>query len=109
MAESLGTLLAISCAGVEGAAQVALKQSTLQPSRRAAWIALGLGFFAVEAGLYTGALQRLELSIVYSLGALSFMSVSLLSIGLLRERISPLRWAGIFLILAGCVLLGLRG
>ena len=81
----LGTLLAICCAGIEGMAQVALKQSTRQRSRRSRWIALGVALFAVEAVLYTAALQRLDVSVAYALGALSYVSVALLSALLLRE------------------------
>ena len=105
----LGTLLAITCAGVEGLAQVALKQSTRQPWRRPGWIALGVALFAVEAVLYTAALQRLELSVAYALGALSFVTVSILSAVLLRESVPPLRRLGIVCIVAGGSLLALLG
>lgn len=105
----LGTLLAIACAGVEGLAQVALKQSTREPWRRKGWIALGIGLFAVEAVLYTGALQRLDVSIAYALGALGFVTVSLLSAVMLGESVPPLRRIGIACIVAGCALLALHG
>lgn len=105
----LGTLLAITCAGVEGLAQVALKQSTRQPWRRPGWIAVGVALFALEAILYTAALQRLDVSIAYSLGALSFVAVSLLSAFLLRESVPVLRWLGIACIVAGCAVLAARG
>lgn len=105
----LGTLLAIACAGVEGVAQVALKQSTRQPWRRSRWIALGVSLFAVEAVLYTAALQRLDVSIAYALGALGYVTVSLFSAVLLREPVPALRRLGIVCIVAGCSLLALHG
>ena len=105
----LGTLLAITCAAVEGLAQVALKQSTRRPSRRSRWVALGVALFAAEAVLYTAALQRLDVSIAYALGALSYVTVSLLSAALLRESVPALRRAGIACIVAGCALLALHG
>jgi multidrug transporter EmrE-like cation transporter len=108
-AAGLGTLLAIACAGVEGLAQVALKQSTRQPWRRTGWIAIGIALFAAEAVLYTAALQRLDVSIAYALGALSYVTVSLLSAALLRESVPALRRLGIVCIVAGCGLLALHG
>jgi drug/metabolite transporter (DMT)-like permease len=106
---TLGSLLAIACAGVEGFAQVALKQSTRPPSRRPPWIAAGVVLFAAEGVLYTAALQRLDLSVAYSLGALSFVTVSLLSACLLRESVPVLRWLGIVCIVAGTGLLAAHG
>ncbi len=105
----IGTLLAIACAGIEGVAQLALKQSTREPARRSAWIAIGLAFFAVEAVLYTAALQRLDVAMAYSLGALGFVTVALLSRFVLRERISPARWLGIVFIVVGSGVLALHG
>jgi multidrug transporter EmrE-like cation transporter len=105
----LGSLLAVACAGVEGIAQVALKQSSRQPLRRSAWITIGVALFAAEAILYTAALQRLDVSIAYSLGALSFVIVSLLSMVVLRESVSALRWAGVTCIVAGCTFLATAG
>jgi len=105
----LGTLLAIACAGVEGVAQMALKQSSRRPRRRSRWIALGVALFAVEAVLYTAALQRLDVSVAYALGALSYVSVALLSAMVLRESVSVLRRLGIVCIVAGCSLLALHG
>ena len=105
----LGTLLAIACAGIEGVAQVALKQSSRWPRRRSRWIALGIALFAVEAVLYTAALQRLDVSVAYALGALSYVSVALLSAVVLRESVPLLRRLGIVCIVAGCSLLALHG
>lgn len=104
-----GTLFAIVGAGIEGFAQVALKQSTRRPSRRLAWIAVGVALFAIEALFYTAALQRLDVSVAYSLGALSFVAVSMLSSLVLSESVPPTRWLGIFFIVAGCSVLAVHG
>ena len=105
----IGTLLAIACAGIEGVAQLALNQSTRQPARKSTWIAIGLAFFVVEAALYTAALQRLDVSMAYSLGALGFVTVALLSRFVLRERIPPARWLGIVFIVVGSGVLAWHG
>jgi multidrug transporter EmrE-like cation transporter len=101
-------LLVLMCAGVEALAQISLKQSTRQSGQRARWIATGVALFAVEAILYTVALRRLEVSLAYSLGALSFVAVALGSAWLLGESLPPARWLGVLCILAGCALLAAR-
>lgn len=88
---------------------MALKQSSRWPRRRSRWIALGIALFAVEAVLYTAALQRLDVSVAYALGALSYVSVALLSAVVLRESVPLLRRLGIVCIVAGCSLLALHG
>jgi drug/metabolite transporter (DMT)-like permease len=105
----LGTMLAVASAGVEGLAQVALKQSSRPPARRLLWIGAGMALFSIEAGLYTAALQRLDVSVAYSLGALSFVAVSLLAMVVLRESISVMQGSGIAFIVAGCALLAWAG
>ena len=101
-------LLVLVCAGVEALAQISVKQSTRQSERRTHWIATGVALFAVEAGLYTAALRRLEVSLAYTLGALSFVAVPLGSAWLLGESLPSARWWGIVCILAGCALLAAR-
>jgi multidrug transporter EmrE-like cation transporter len=105
----LGTMLAVASAGVEGLAQVALKQSSRPTARRLLWIGVGMALFSIEAGLYTAALQRLDVSVAYSLGALSFVAVSLLAMVVLRESISMMQGSGIAFIVAGCALLAWAG
>ncbi|WP_428423098.1 SMR family transporter [Methylibium sp.] len=105
----LGMLLVLVCAGVEALAQICLKLSTQQPRRRPPWIAGGVALFAVEAVLYTAALQRLDVSIAYPLGALSFVAAALGSAWLLGESLPLARWLGIMSIVAGCALLASRG
>ncbi len=108
-ARLIGVLLVLVCAGVEGLAQICLKQSTRQPRRRAGWIATGVGLFVVEALLYTAALQRLEVSVAYSLGAMSFVFVALGAAWLLGEALPLTRRIGIACIVAGCAVLASGG
>ena len=99
-----GIVLVLLCSVIEGVAQVCLKRSALAALGKSAWIALGLAFFAAEALLYTAALQTLEVSVAYPLGALSFISVALFSHWLLKESIDRRRWLGLTLILVGCAI-----
>ena len=88
---------------------MALKQSGRRPQRRIAWIATGLTLFGIEALLYTAALQRLDVSVAYSLGGLSFVTVSLLSVAILSESVSVRRRLGLGFIVAGCAVLAMSG
>jgi drug/metabolite transporter (DMT)-like permease len=105
----IGMLLVLVCTAVEALAQISLKQSTRRPQRRPYWLALGVALFGAEALLYTAALQRLDVSVAYALGALSFVMVALGSAALLGESLPRSRWLGIICILAGCASLAARG
>ena len=105
----VGVLLVLLCTGIEGLAQICLKQSTRHPGRRARWIGAGVALFVVEALLYTAALQRLEVSVAYSLGAMSFVVVALGAAWLLGESLPTMRRFGILCIVAGCAVLATGG
>ena len=104
----VGMLLVLASSGVEGFAQICLKQSTRHPVRRTRWIFGGVTLFAIEALLYTAALQRLEVSVAYSLGAMSFVFVALGAAWLLGESLPATRRLGIACIVAGCAVLAAR-
>ncbi len=105
----IGILLVLVCTGVEGLAQICLKQSTREPARRTRWVGVGITLFAIEALLYTAALQRLEVSVAYTLGAMSFVVVALGAACLLGETLPIARQFGIVCIVAGCAVLATGG
>jgi drug/metabolite transporter (DMT)-like permease len=90
---------------VEGLAQVCLKRSSAPADDKHRWLSLGIALFTVEALLYSGALQRLDISTAYPLGALSFVSVTLFSHWILHETIGLRRWLGLALITCGAALI----
>jgi multidrug transporter EmrE-like cation transporter len=108
-AKLIGMLLVLACTVVEGLAQICLKQSSRQPAARIRWIVVGIALFLVEAVLYTAALQRLDVSVAYSLGAMSFVFVALGAAWLLGETLSMTRRLGIVCIVAGCAVLATAG
>ena len=57
--------------------------------------------------MWLGALSRFKLSFLYSFGAISYVVVCLMAMWLLGESISAIRWGGIALIIAGCVMINL--
>ena len=90
--------------------------SPLEPSDRILWATVDITDpTAVEAALgetrpsavfHCAGIADVH-STAYPLGALSFVVVALLSRWLLREIITPVRWMGVGLIMAGCALIAL--
>jgi drug/metabolite transporter (DMT)-like permease len=100
-ATALGVVLVLLCTIIEGFAQIFLKFSVMRPTARAAWIAAGVSFYIVEVAVYTNALRLLAVSTAFAISSLSFVTVALFAIWLLRERVTPVRWVGIALIVIG--------
>jgi multidrug transporter EmrE-like cation transporter len=100
----VGVALVIASSVVEGLAQVCLKQSAAMSVGKQRWLWFGIGLFIVEAFFYSGALQSLDISTAYPMGALSFVSVTLFSRWLLNETIDRKRWVGLGLIVCGAAL-----
>ena len=102
---ALGVLLVVVSTMVEGFGQTFLKKSALDVARRRHWILLGVAVLIVEVLLYSGALRFLAVSTAFPITSLSFVMVTLLSHWLLGEKVTPLRWAGVGLILIGASLI----
>jgi drug/metabolite transporter (DMT)-like permease len=100
-----GVLLIVLSSAIEGFAQVCLKQSASASNRKYRWILLGVLLFICEAVSYTGALQRLDVSTAYPMGALSFVSVTLFSRWILNESVDSRRWSGLILVIFGAILI----
>jgi drug/metabolite transporter (DMT)-like permease len=69
--------------------------------------AAGIAIFAGSVLLYAKILQTLPLNVAQAFAALQFIFVSLASVALLGETISPTRWLGIMLIAVGIFVVGL--
>lgn len=67
----------------------------------------GMALYAITAVLWIIILSQAELSYAYPFMATSYAIVALLSYLVLKEKIKPLRLAGIIVIIAGVVLVGL--
>jgi drug/metabolite transporter (DMT)-like permease len=102
---TFGVLLVVVSTMVEGFGQTFLKKSALDVARRHYWITLGVAVLVVEVILYSGALRFLAVSTAFPITSLSFVMVTLLSRWLLGESVTPLRWAGVGLILIGTSLI----
>ena len=104
-AATLGVLLVLLCGIIEGVAQVFFKKSALVPSGKRLWIGAGVALFIVQALIYTGALQFVEVSTAFPIGSIAFVVVAILSQRFLKEPVTRPRWIGIGLIIAGVTLL----
>ena len=72
----------------------------------ARWVFLGFLGFIVDGVLWSVALYHLDISVAHPIGSLVFVVVAVLSRVVLKERVSPRRWMGIGLILAGAACVG---
>lgn len=100
-----GVLLVILCSVIEGVAQVFFKKSALVARRKALWVGAGIALFILQALIYTGALQFVEVSTAFPIGSIGFVIVAILSQRMLNEPVTGSRWIGIALIIAGVGLL----
>jgi len=104
-ATMIGIVLVLLSTAVEGFGQTFLKKSALDLARRYWWIALGVLVLIVEVLLYSGGLRYLAVSTAFPLTSVSFVIVTLMSRWLLGEMVTPIRWAGVVLILFGTILI----
>ncbi len=105
---TLGILLVIIAAILEGFGQLSLKKSTLTKVRSFFYMAAGVVVFAVEALVYTEALKLLDVSVAFTILSLGLIAVTVLSRFVLRERVTKTRWIGVGLIFIGVALVMAR-
>src|SRR2546422_8435703 len=91
-ATTIGVLLVILCGIIEGIAQVFFKRSALAPDGKQLWIGAGVALFILQALIYTGALQFVEVSTAFPIGSIAFVVVAILSQRFLKERVTGTRW-----------------
>ena len=107
-------ILVITCTLLTSVAQVLMKISTKKMDSIASAITsipliLGLIIYALASVLLIIALRGAELSLVYPFIALSFVWVTLLSIFVFEEHVSPTNLFGIIAIIIGVSLIGRGG
>jgi len=83
-------------------AAVFLKAAFASPFLWAGLIAVAAVFI-----IWSGILSKIDLSVAVPIASFSYILVPLVSIIFLHEKITVLRWTGIFFILAGVVLVSL--
>jgi drug/metabolite transporter (DMT)-like permease len=68
-------------------------------------IVFGFVLYLVSTIFWFGAMSKLDMSVLSPLGSLIFIMIALLAFFFLGEKISPLRWAAITIIIVGTFLL----
>lgn len=69
------------------------------------WLWLGILLYMVNFFLWITILSRIDLSVAFPIASLPYIIVPLLAIFFLHENVNLLRWVGIFIIIAGIVLI----
>jgi drug/metabolite transporter (DMT)-like permease len=106
MLGSLGqVLLRLGARG--GPAQATLAE-TLTRALSSPVVWAGLCAYALSSLLWLVALSRLDLSAAYPLGASGYVVVAFASLAM-GEVVTPLRWMGVAVIIAGILLVSLGG
>jgi drug/metabolite transporter (DMT)-like permease len=103
---AVGVMLVVMSALIESCGEIFFKKSRLQRQRQVFWVLLGVLVFIVQMAVYTAALRFLAVGAAFAIASLSFAFVALLSKWLLREEVTPIKWVGIALIMAGTSLIG---
>jgi drug/metabolite transporter (DMT)-like permease len=101
---TIGIILVVICAFLEGIGQVFLKKSVLTKVRWFMWISAGVIVLTLEALLYTEALKLLHVSVAFTILSLNLIAITVLSNLILREHVTRTRWIGVGLIFVGVVL-----
>ena len=104
----LGVALVVLCAIIEGIAQVFFKKSAQVERAKRVWIAAGVALFVLQALIYTGALQFIEVSTAFPIGSAGFVIVAIFSQRFLNEPVTQTRWIGVGLIVLGVGLLAVQ-
>jgi len=112
-------LLVVSAAILGGSAQVLFKKgmtdvgeiSVIEMTKQFLkiiatnrYILAGVVIYAISTIIYLAALSKGELSMLYPIIAVSYIVAAILSVFVLGERITLIRWIGIFTIVAGVVM-----
>ena len=71
---------------------------------RVGWMWAGVSMMALAFFSLLGALSFLNVSFVVPVTALSYVAGAVGAVSFLRERVSPRRWAGVFLVSLGVTL-----
>ena len=87
----------------KGAQELEFKISKIAKNKK---LAYGVILYVLSAAVFTTGLKGGELSILYPLIALGYVWISMLSVKMLKEQMSPWKLAGVALIVVGVGLIG---
>lgn len=107
LASSLGGQLSLKMGATPAGGAGLL--ATLTVASRSPLVWLGLALYGLGALTWIVVLSRVDLSLVYPLGAINYALIVVLSRIFLGEAVPPLRWVAVATICVGIVLLARSG
>lgn len=93
--------------GYIGASRLGKPLSLVLSVAKTPQVIIGLTFFVLSAATWLLVLSRVPLSFAYPFAGLTYVLTSLFAKFVLHEKVPSLRWAGIALIIAGIVTVGI--
>jgi drug/metabolite transporter (DMT)-like permease len=87
-----------------GGGELQLSGSSLKALFSSPVVWVGLALFGLSAVVWLFALSRASLSFAYPFAALGYVIIVTFSMLVLHEKVPPLRWAGVALIVSGIIL-----
>jgi drug/metabolite transporter (DMT)-like permease len=69
------------------------------------YIIIGIFLYAISVFLWLGAMSTLDVSFMYPLLSLGYVLTAILAFIFIGENVTLIRWAGIVLVIAGCILI----
>jgi multidrug transporter EmrE-like cation transporter len=90
-----------------GSAEVRDLSETISRAAREPRLWAGLALFGVSSIFWLVVLSRVPLSVAYPFVGISYIVIVLLSRLVLHEHVPALRWAGVVVVAAGIVIIGL--
>jgi drug/metabolite transporter (DMT)-like permease len=87
-----------------GGGELQLSGSSLKALFSSPVVWVGLALFGLSAVVWLFALSRASLSFAYPFAALGYVIIVAFSMLVLHEKVPPLRWAGVALIVSGIIL-----
>ena len=70
------------------------------------YVICGLLCFVGQLVIWLAAMSTLNISFMYPLASLVYVLTAVIAVVFLHEDVSLVRWAGIFLVVGGCVMVG---
>ena len=84
-----------------------IKKGKLSTIYKNKFLILGVLIYGLSAILFIPALKGGELSVLYPLVGLSYVWVCIYSVIMLKEKMTKLKWLGIFTVILGVSLIGI--
>ena len=73
------------------------------------YVFVGLSIYVISTVIYLAALSRGDMNVIYPIISISYIVAAVLSVFFLNEKMTLMRWAGVFTIVVGVVMIVWKG